>query len=56
MADIDNPLHLPPHFLEQYLTFSQFFAHFLRHSNSKLQVMQTFGLKPFLILARIGQW
>jgi hypothetical protein len=56
MADIDNPLHLPPHFLEQYLTFSQFFAHFFRHSNSNLQVTQTFGLKPFFILARIGQW
>jgi hypothetical protein len=56
MADIDNPLHLPPHFLEQYLTFSQFFAHFLRHSNSNLQVTQTFGLNPFFILACIGQW
>jgi hypothetical protein len=42
--------------LEQYLTLSQFFAHFFRHSNSDLQVTQTFGLKPFLTFARMGQW
>jgi hypothetical protein len=54
MADIDDSLHLPPHLFEQYLTFSQFLAHFFRHSNSNLQVTQTFGLKPFLIFARMG--
>jgi len=32
---------------------SQFFAHFLRHSNSRLQRRQTFGANPFLVFAFI---
>jgi hypothetical protein len=50
-GDIDNAFHLPPHFLLQYLTLSQFFAHFLRHSKGRLQVVQIFGAKPFFTLA-----
>jgi len=38
-------------FSEQYLTDSQFFAHFLRHSNGSLQRSQIFGSKPFFVLA-----
>jgi len=50
-GDIDYALHLPPHFLLQYLTFSQFFSHFLRHSKGKLQLTHIFGAKPFFTLA-----
>jgi hypothetical protein len=39
----------PLHFSEQYLTFSQSLAHFLRHSNPLPQRKQTFGSKPFLV-------
>ena len=41
------------HFSEQYLTFSQSRAHFLRHSNGRWQRAQTLGANPFLILALI---
>lgn len=40
-----QPLHLS----EQYLTLSQFLAHFLRHSNPRPQRIQTLGSKPFLV-------
>ena len=43
----DSTLHL----WLQYLTCSQSRVHFLRHSNSSLQVAQTRGAKPFLIFA-----
>jgi hypothetical protein len=49
---IDNALHLFS--LQrslQYLTSAQFFAHFLRHSNSRPQRTQTLGAKPFFALA-----
>ena len=36
---------------EQYLTFSQSLAHFLRHSNSNPQRAHTLGGKPFFIFA-----
>ena len=37
------------HFLEQYLTSSQFFSHFLRHANGRPQVAQSFsGISGFL--------
>ena len=39
------------HFSEQYLTFSQSRAHFLRHSKGRPQVAQIFGGKPFLVFA-----
>ena len=38
---------------EQYLTFSQSRAHFLRHSKSNPQRTHVFGAKPFLVLAFI---
>jgi hypothetical protein len=41
---------------EQYLTFSQSLAHFLRHSNSNPQRTHTFGGKPFFIFARMGRF
>jgi hypothetical protein len=56
MAYIDYLLHLlPEHRLLQYLTCSQFFAHFFRHSKGSPQVTQVFGSKPFLIFARMRQ-
>ena len=51
-GDIDDALHLL--FLQrslQYLTSSQFLAHFLRHSKGRWQRRQVFGSKPFLTLA-----
>jgi hypothetical protein len=41
------------HFSEQYFTFSQSLAHFLRHSNSRSQRWQTLGAKPFFTFAFI---
>jgi hypothetical protein len=35
----------------QYFTSDQFFAHFLRHSNSRPHRAQTLGAKPFFALA-----
>jgi hypothetical protein len=44
----DNPSHyLRRHFSELYLTDSQSQAHFLRHSNGRPHVTQTFGANPF---------
>ena len=43
------------HFSEQYFTFSQSRAHFLRHSKGRLQRWQILGGKPFLVLACIGR-
>ena len=39
------------HFSEQYLTFSQSRAHFLRHSKGRPHRAQIFGGKPFLVFA-----
>lgn len=39
----------PLHFSEQYFTFSQSLAHFLRHSNPRPQRKQILGSKPFLV-------
>jgi hypothetical protein len=39
------------HFSEQYFTFSQSRAHFLRHSKARLQRWQILGAKPFFVLA-----
>ena len=39
------------HFSEQYFTFSQSLAHFLRHSNGRPQRSQTLGGNPFFVLA-----
>jgi hypothetical protein len=51
-GQIDDALHLfSRHLSLQYLTSGQFFAHFLRHSNSRPQRTQTFGAKPFFVLA-----
>ena len=47
--------HFPlRHLSEQYFTFSQSRAHFLRHSNSRLHRRHTLGANPFLIFAFIG--
>jgi len=57
--DIDNSLHLlSRHLSLQYLTSVQFFAHFLRHSNSRPQRWHVFGTNPFFTLAvrDIGQF
>ena len=50
---LEAPSGLYPalHLSEQYFTFSQSRAHFLRHSNGRLQRWQIFGSKPFLVLA-----
>ena len=51
---VERNCYLPDlHLSEQYFTFSQSRAHFFRHSNSLLQRTQTFGAKPFFILAFI---
>ena len=39
------------HFSEQYLTFSQSLAHFLRHSNCRPHLWQILGGKPFFVFA-----
>jgi hypothetical protein len=48
--DIENSFeaHLR-HFSEQYFTFSQFLAHFLRHSNLRPHFSHVRGGKPFLV-------
>jgi hypothetical protein len=54
-GNVDNPLHLLPRQRSlQYFTSFQFFAHFLRHSNSRLQRRQVFGGNPFLSFAIRG--
>jgi len=54
-ADLQS-VYLPAlHFSEQYFTFSQSRAHFLRHSKGRLQRWQILGGKPFLVLACIGR-
>jgi hypothetical protein len=39
------------HFSEQYFTFTQSRAHFLRHSKARLQRWQILGAKPFFVFA-----
>jgi hypothetical protein len=54
MQRFDTGNYFPAlHFSEQYLTFSQSRAHFLRHSKGRLQRWQILGGKPFLVLAFI---
>jgi hypothetical protein len=43
--------HKRLHFCEQYLTWSQSRAHFLRHSKGKPHVTQIFGGNPFFVRA-----
>jgi hypothetical protein len=51
-GDIDNSFHLfSRHRSLQYLTSSQFLAHFLRHSKGKLQRWQVLGANPFFVFA-----
>jgi hypothetical protein len=51
-GDIYGALHLPAlQASEQYFTFSQSRAHFLRHSKGRWQRMQSFGAKPFFTRA-----
>ena len=51
MGNIENPLEAHRlHFSEQYLTFSQSLAHFLRHSKARPHRSQILGSKPFLRL------
>jgi hypothetical protein len=42
------------HFSEQYFTFSQSRAHFLRHSKGLAQASQIFGAKPFFVRGMRG--
>jgi hypothetical protein len=52
MNETDRRNYLPAlHFSEQYLTFSQSRAHFLRHSKGRLHVAQILGGKPFFVFA-----
>ena len=52
---IDNALTPPRrHFSEQYFTFAQSRAHFLRHSNGRPHRSQFLGGCPFLSLATRG--
>ena len=46
--------HQPLHFCEQYFTFSQSRAHFLRHSNGRPQRSHVLGANPFLVWAVRG--
>jgi hypothetical protein len=46
--------HPRRHFSEQYFTFAQSRAHFLRHSNGNPHASQTLGGCPFLSLAMRG--